>query len=260
MWSYAHNGFTVHQIPVLSDNYVYLIEAEGALVCVDPADAAPVEAACAQLGGNITHIMNTHHHRDHVGANPELKSGYGCTVIGSSYDARRIPGLDMAVDGDSRLKLGKLDISVLYVPGHTLGHIAFLVGDALFCGDTLFGAGCGRLFEGTPEQMWDSLEKIMRLPLATRFYCAHEYTLNNLAFCIRHVIQGDAIGKRLEREQEKRRRNLPTIPGTLEEERITNPFLLVADDAFRLTYAGEHGIAHDPISVFTHIRAARDRW
>jgi len=260
MWSYAHHSFTVHQIPVLSDNYVYLVETEDMLACVDPAEAAPVEAACGKLGRALTHILNTHHHWDHVGGNPELKARYGCTVIGSSCDAERIPALDQAVNEDAPFRLGAVNTSVLFVPGHTRGHIAFHIEDALFCGDTLFGAGCGRLFEGAPEQMWNSLEKIMWLPAATRFYCAHEYTLNNLEFCIKHVTKGDAVRMRLKREEEKRRKNLPTIPGTIGEELSTNPFLLVADDAFRLAYADEHGIEHDPVSVFAHIRAARDRW
>lgn len=260
MWSYSHGGFAVHQIPVLQDNYIYLIETKDVLACVDPAESAPVEAACGTLGRTLTHILNTHHHWDHVGGNPELKARYGCAVIGSSCDAERIPGLDMAVDESAAFRLGRLNVSVLFVPGHTRGHIAFLIEDALFCGDTLFGAGCGRLFEGTPEQMWSSLVKIMRLPGATRFYCAHEYTLNNLAFCIKHVAHSEAVRMRLEREQEKRRRNLPTIPGRLDEERTTNPFMLVADNAFRLAYAEEHDIGHDPVSVFAHIRAARDRW
>jgi len=260
MWSYAHHGFTIHQIPALQDNYIYLIETDDALACVDPAESAPVEAACGALDRKLTHILNTHHHWDHVGGNPELKSKYGCTVIGSSCDEARIPALNQPVSEGDALHLGNLDVFVLSVPGHTRGHIAYVIENALFCGDTLFGAGCGRLFEGTPEQMWNSLNKIMALQPSVRFYCAHEYTLENLAFCIDRVTQDDAVQKRLERDSARRRQGLPTIPGTIGEELATNPFLLPANEEFRKYYAGKHGIRDDPVTVFAHIRAARDRW
>ncbi len=260
MWSYTHHGFTVHQIPALRDNYIYLIETDEILVCVDPAESAPVEAACRRLDRRLTYILNTHHHRDHIGGNPGLKSMYGCAVIGPSYDEVRIPTLDQVVSEGSILHLGNLDISVLFVPGHTCGHIAYIIEDALFCGDTLFGAGCGRLFEGTPEQMWNSLSRIAMLPPSTRFYCAHEYTLRNLEFCIECVIRDDAVQQRFKRNSDRRRQGLPTIPGTIGEELSTNPFLLPANEAFRKSYVEKHGIADDPVTVFAHIRAAKDRW
>ncbi len=260
MWSYTHSGFTVHQIPALQDNYIYLIETAVLLVCIDPAEAAPVMAACGTLGRRLTHILNTHHHLDHVGGNAELKSKYSCTVIGSSYDEVRIPGMDQGVNEGDGIHSGDLDISVLLVPGHTRGHIAYVLEDALFCGDTLFGAGCGRLFEGTPKQMWNSLGKIAALPLSTRFYCAHEYTLSNLEFCIECVTQDDAVQQRFKRDSDKRRQGLPTIPGSIGEELITNPFLLPAHEGFRKAYANQHGIENDPVSVFAHIRAAKDSW
>jgi len=260
MWSYTHHGFTVHQIPALQDNYIYLIETDAILACVDPAEAASVEAACGTLGRKLTHILNTHHHWDHVSGNPELKSKYGCRVIGPSYDEARIPDMDQPVSEGDALHLGKLDMSVLFVPGHTRGHIAYVIENALFCGDTLFGAGCGRLFEGTPEQMWNSLSKITALPAPTRFYCAHEYTLGNLEFCIERVTQDDVVQQRFKRDSDRRRQGLPTIPGTIGEELATNPFLLPANKAFRNNYAGEHGIKNDPVSVFADIRAAKDQW
>jgi len=260
MWSYAHHGFTVHQIPALQDNYIYLIETDDILACVDPAEPASVESACTKLNRKLTYILNTHHHRDHVGGNQELKSKYGCTVIGPSYEEARIPALDRPVSESDALHLGNLDISVLFVPGHTRGHIAYVVGDALFSGDTLFGAGCGRLFEGAPEQMWNSLNKIAALPAATRFYCAHEYTLRNLEFCIERVTQDGVVQQRFNRDHDRRRHGLPTIPGTIGEELATNPFLLPANENFMKNYADEHRIDHDPTTVFTHIRATRDRW
>jgi len=260
MWSYAHHGFTVHQIPALQDNYIYLIETDGVLACVDPAESIPVEAACTKLNHKLTHILNTHHHWDHVGGNPELKSKYGCTIIGPSYDEARIPSMDQPVSEGDALHLGNLNVSILFVPGHTRGHIAYVVEDALFCGDTLFGAGCGRLFEGTPEQMWNSLNKITALPTSTRFYCAHEYTLGNLEFCIEFVTKNDAVQQRIKRDSERCRQGNPTIPGTIGEELETNPFLLPANEDFRRDYVKKRGIKNDPVSVFADIRAAKDCW
>ena len=260
MWSYSHHGFTIHQIPALQDNYIYLIEANDVLACVDPAESAPVESACTKLGRKLTHILNTHHHWDHVAGNLELKSKYGCTIMGSASDAMRIPALDQPVSEWQGFRIGHLDVSVLFVPGHTRGHIAYIIEDALFCGDTLFGAGCGHLFEGTPAQMWHSLNKITALPPSTRFYCAHEYTLENLEFCIERVARNDIIQERFKRDSDRYRQRLPTIPGTLGEELVTNPFLLPAQEDFRKHYADKHGIKDDPVSIFVHIRVLKDRW
>jgi len=263
MWTYEHKDLTVHQLPALSDNFIYLIATDSMLACVDPAEAAPVITACQVLERPLTHILNTHHHWDHVGGNVELKEAYGCTIVGAAHDAARIPGIDVhASEGDS-LKLG-LAVRILDIPGHTSGHIAYVFGEgddtALFCGDTLFGAGCGRLFEGTPEQMWHSLQKIMALPDATRFYCAHEYTLNNLEFCLSAISQSPAITAYRDGCRQRLDQGLPSIPGTLGREKQCNPMLLPADKQFRTSYAQRHGIDDDAISVFTHIREARNHW
>ena len=181
------------QIPVLSDNYVYLAHdtASGATLVVDPAVAAPVVAAAEARGWRLTHILNTHHHGDHTGANLELKAAYGLTIVGAGHDAARIPGIDMRVgDGDSYDFAGHR-AQVMAVPGHTTGHIAyyFADSDALFCGDTLFALGCGRVFEGTMDQMWRSLSALRALPDDTRVYCAHEYTQANARFAL--SVDGD---------------------------------------------------------------------
>jgi len=260
MWHYTHCGFTVHQIPALSDNYVYLIEMPEALVTVDPADAAPVIRACEALGRELTHILNTHHHWDHTDGNLALKSRYGCRIIGAKTDAARIPGLVDAVSEATPVSLNGKAILVLEVPGHTRGHIAFVLDDALFCGDTLFGAGCGRLFEGTPEQMWESLGKLARLPAETRFYCAHEYTVNNLEFALGIDPSNAALIERKQRAEAKRASGIPTIPGTISEELATNPFLRPLDADFRRSYACTHGIEDDAVCVFAHIREARNHW
>lgn len=264
MWSYQHNGFNVHQIPALRDNFIYLIDTGDTLACVDPADAAPVAAACKQLGRKLTHILNTHHHRDHVGGNAELKETFGCIIVAAAHDASRIPGIDMRTGEGDVPELGGLNVRVLDIPGHTSGHIAYVLGKnddtALFCGDTLFGAGCGRLFEGTPAQMWSSLQKLMALPDATRFYCAHEYTLNNLEFCLARISQSDAVMAYRDWCTSRLAQGLPSIPGTLGRERRCNPMLLPEDSGFRTTYAARHGIRHDAVSVYTHIREARNHW
>lgn len=215
MWSYRHKDFSVHQIAALQDNYIYLIEAHNseALIAVDPTEAAPVQAACEQLQKRLTHVFNTHHHRDHTDGNLALKDQYSCLVVGAAIDAERIPGIDIPASESSPPEIEGLVVQVLDVPGHTSGHIAFVIWDALFCGDTLFGAGCGRIFEGTPEQMWTSLEKISRLAGQTRVYCAHEYTLANLNFA-RLVDAGNRELETRTRLDKKHacRKNRPFLP------------------------------------------------
>jgi hydroxyacylglutathione hydrolase len=266
MWSYRHAGFTVHQLPALNDNYIYLIESqdhqgkEGAVAVIDPAEAAPVEAACSELGLSPTHVLNTHHHWDHTGANLKLKERYGCQIVGARSDAARIPGIDIMVDEDSGFTLGSLPVRVLEVPGHTRGHIAYVIADALFCGDTLFGGGCGRLFEGSPAQMWESLQKLARLPAATRVYCAHEYTLSNLRFARTVDADNPALAERISRDTRTRMDNMPTIPSTIGLELATNPFLRPLSPSFCTAYAATAaGTAGEALAVFTDIRTRKDR-
>ncbi|MDX8410277.1 MAG: hydroxyacylglutathione hydrolase, partial [Mariprofundaceae bacterium] len=234
MWSYEHDGFTVHQLAVLNDNYIYLIDAAESdfLAAVDPATSEDVAAACTHMGRRLTHILNTHHHWDHIGGNLELKQRFDCQIVGAAHDAERIPGIDMLAREGEPLILGDLAFHILDVRGHTRGHIAYLLGDALFCGDTLFGAGCGRLFEGTADQMWQSLNKIMQLDDSTKFYCAHEYTENNLMFALEMDSDNVALQARMRDVRQRCRHDMPTIPGTLAEERATNPFLRPLDAAF----------------------------
>jgi hydroxyacylglutathione hydrolase len=268
MWTYQHADFAVHQLPALNDNYIYLIEARHApiLAAVDPAEAEPVVQACRKLGNPLTHILNTHHHWDHTGANVALKQQYSCQIVGNMNDAARIPDIDISLSPDTTWQLaamdgaGHLDVQIIDVPGHTLGHIAYLIDDALFCGDTLFGAGCGRLFEGSPGQMWHSLNRLARLPAATLVYCAHEYTLANLDFASAMDGGNAELAARLERDTAARRQQQPTIPSTIGVEKATNPFLRPLDAEFCRAYAGRTGIAADPLSVFTHVRESKDQW
>ncbi|NQV99416.1 MAG: hydroxyacylglutathione hydrolase [Rhodospirillales bacterium] len=217
------------QIPVLNDNYVYLAHDPQSkqTAVIDPAVGGPVMDALATKGWTLTHILNTHHHADHTGANLELKAETGCTIVGPKADRDRIPGIDVEVaDGDT-YALGKAVARVLDVPGHTRGHNAywFKESDALFCGDTLFALGCGRVFEGTHKQMWNSLSKIMDLPDATRIYCAHEYTQTNGRFALTVEPGNPLLIARMTEIDQLRSQGKPTVPSTLGLEKATNPFL-----------------------------------
>ena len=251
----------IEQIPVLSDNYVYLAREpkSGAVAVVDPAVAPPVLARAEELGWRITHILNTHHHPDHVGGNLEIKQATGCTIVGPKPDRDRIPGIDVEVDDGDRYSFGRADAEVFFVPGHTRGHIAywFAGSNALFCGDTLFALGCGRLFEGTPEQMWASLSRLRALPPETRVYCAHEYTQANARFALSVDGGNHALVERAEEIDRTRAAGRPTVPSTLGQEVATNPFLR-ADDPGLAAAIGLAGA--EPVEVFAEVRQRKDNF
>ena len=250
----------IRQLQALKDNYVYLLhEADsGVTGVVDPSEAAPVFKGLAETGWRLTHILNTHHHHDHTGGNTELKAATKAIVVGPRADRDRIPLIDVAVgDGDS-YAMGGATARVFDVPGHTRGHIAFWFSesDALFCGDTLFLMGCGRLFEGTPAQMWNSLGKLKALPPATRVYCGHEYTQANARFALTVEPGNAALIARAKAVDATRAQGRSTVPATMGEELATNPFLRADQPALQQA-AGAPG---DAVATFASIRLRKDKF
>lgn len=253
-------GVIVHQLPALTDNYIYLIHDpdSGATAAVDPGAADPVMAALADRGWRLTHILNTHHHQDHTGGNLALKRATGAQVVGAGMDSGRIPGLDVQVADGHAVALGAATATVIGVPGHTSGHIAFwfAASHALFCGDTLFSLGCGRLFEGTPADMWQSLDKLRRLPPDTRVYCAHEYTAANGRFARTVEPDNDALAARMDSVARLRAAGRPTVPSLLAEECAANPFLRADLPAVAQAMGLPPGT--DPVRVFAALRQRKD--
>jgi hydroxyacylglutathione hydrolase len=223
------------RVPVLSDNYVWLVhDADSAeTIAVDPSVAEPVLEAAARRGWAITRIWNTHWHPDHTGGNARIKAATGCRVTGPAAEATRIPTLDRAVKEGDVVRIGDHVANVIEVPAHTAGHIAYhLAADrALFIGDTLFAMGCGRLFEGTPAQMYANMRRLEALPGETRVYCAHEYTLANGRYARVAEPGNAAISARQAEVEAMRRRGEATVPTTIALERATNPFMRAASVA-----------------------------
>ncbi len=222
----------VIRIPVLSDNYVWLARehSSGAVVVVDPAVAEPVLAKADELGWAITDIWNTHWHPDHTGGNAEIKAATGCTITGPSAEFERIPTLDVQVRGGDVVRLGAAPAQVIDVPAHTAGHIAFHFDDeaVVFVGDTLFAMGCGRLFEGTADQMFANMQRLAQLPDETHVYCAHEYTQSNGRYALVAEPDNAALADRMAQVDAMRARGEPTVPTTIGLERATNPFMRAA--------------------------------
>ncbi len=223
---------------------------------MDAGDAAPVIDYLDREKIELAAIVCTHHHGDHVGGNRALLERWPVPVYGPARE--QIPGRTRALaEGDTIMLPGiRLELSVLDIPGHTSGHIAYTGNGTVFCGDTLFAAGCGRLFEGTPAQMVASLDKLAALPAETRVYCGHEYTVSNLRFALAVEPQSAALRARLERDRSKRDRGEPTLPSTIGEERATNPFLRASDAAIRDAaerHAGRD--LPDRVAVFAELRA-----
>ena len=219
----------VEIIPCLKDNYSYLIidEINNNACIIDPSEAKPVIDFIEKKNINLKYILNTHHHYDHIGGNKELKKKYNSIVIGYKYDAKRIPEIDILVEDNQIWKAENFEAKIIHVPGHTSGHISFHFFNEklIFTGDTLFSLGCGRIFEGTHEEMFKSLNKIKSLPQDTKIYCGHEYTLQNSNFCIRHDAKNIKLQNKINDIKEKLQNNIPTVPTILKDEIDCNIFL-----------------------------------
>ncbi len=246
-------------LPVLTDNYIYVIHdsVSQETAVVDPALAQPVLDILNKKGWQLNYIFNTHHHSDHIGGNLELKYKTGCEVIASKQDFHRIPGIDCSVNEGDRLSLGKHPVNVIFTPGHTLGHIVFhFFEDAiLFCGDTLFVMGCGRLFEGTAEQMWHSLQKLKALPPVTKVFCTHEYTVANGCFAMTVEPNNTVLQLHMIEVQRCRSQNKPTVPTTIADELATNPFF--REDSADLQCTIDM-LGRTPVEIFAEVRRLKN--
>jgi len=248
-------------IPCLKDNYSYLIidEKNKNACVVDPSEAQPIINYLEREKIQLTFILNTHHHYDHVGGNNELKKRYNAKVVGFFGDKHRIPGIDITLKDNERWKFGRSVVKILHIPGHTLGHICFFFENEklAFTGDTLFSLGCGRIFEGTFEQMFKSLEKIKNLPKDTMIYCGHEYTDNNGKFCISIDKENEKLKDRIKEVQIKRKRNQPTLPVSLGQELDTNIFLRCDDKKIKNNIKMK---TSSELEIFTKLRNLKDKF
>ena len=219
----------VEIIKCLQDNYSYLlINEKNQNACViDPSEAQPIIDFVEKKNINLKFILNTHHHHDHVGGNNELKKKYGAKIVGFKNDKDRIPEIDILVENNQTWMAEDFETKIIHIPGHTSGHICFyfLKDKIAFTGDTLFSLGCGRIFEGTYEQMFASLNKLKKLPVDTKIYCGHEYTLKNSMFCLQHEKNNKNLEKKIFEIKDKLKNNLPTLPSTIGEELACNIFL-----------------------------------
>ena len=253
----------VTPIPCLSDNYAYLIvdEATGDAAVVDASEADPVRKAVAREKARVTAILSTHHHFDHVGGNEELSAAWGVPVYGGEKDQGRLPGLSKPLAHGDEVTVGRARARVLHIPGHTLGHIAYAFPGHVFTGDTLFFAGCGRLFEGTPEMMVESLlQRLGALPDDTLVYCGHEYTEKNLEFAL-SVEPGNARARKvLEEVRVKRKAGKPSIPSTIGLEKEVNPFLRASSPEIQAAVHKRYPEAKDPVAIFARIREMKDNF
>jgi hydroxyacylglutathione hydrolase len=250
-------SLTVTLVPCLKDNYAYLLADRDAGLCavVDPSEPGPVKAALAKSGLKLTHILNTHHHWDHTGGNEALKAEFRAIVVGPGKDRDRIPGIDEDVSEDTGWTFGPHRARILEVPAHTKGAITFVFGDIAFTGDTLFAMGCGRLFEGDPPMMWNSLSKLMTLPDDTRIYCGHEYTLSNGRFALTLEPNNADLKARMREVEAARAKNEPTVPSTMELEKKTNPFLRPNSPELRRSLGMENA---SDVEVFGETRRRKD--
>ncbi|PCI38366.1 MAG: hydroxyacylglutathione hydrolase [Thiotrichales bacterium] len=247
-------------IPAFSDNYLWIISDSKTHVAaiIDPGDANPVIRYLQNHNLSLEYIVLTHHHNDHIAGIAQLVKQYSPKVFGNQRSAGEFLDIDISHKNSINLEKLQLDLNVLHTPGHTSDHVVYFNNQHLFCGDTLFAAGCGRLFEGTHVEMFHSLQKLTKLPAQTKIYCAHEYTLQNLNFACSILPNNQDIQTRRQQVKDLREQNKITLPSTIEIELATNPFLMCINPATQAQFK-EFNIA-DPVELFGHIRKLKDKF
>ena len=248
-------------IPCLNDNYSYLIhdEISNTVAIVDPSEFIPCDTIISKNYQKLDFILNTHHHYDHVGGNEELKKKYNSKVLGFENDKNRIPQIDTVLKDNQEFKIGTLNFTTIFIPGHTRGHVAFYFKKerVVFTGDTLFSLGCGRVFEGTYKQMFQSLNKLKNLPGETKVYCGHEYTFKNLEFCLKFNPNNDFLKKKKDDIKLSLKNKKPTIPSTIADEIKANIFFRVNDPDIKKAINLENS---PDIEIFTKLRDLKDNF
>ena len=248
-------------IPCLNDNYSYLIhdEISNTVAIVDPSEFIPCDSIISKNYKKLDFILNTHHHYDHVGGNEELKKKYNSKVLGFENDKNRIPQIDTVLKDNQEFKIGTLNFTTIFIPGHTRGHVAFYFKKerVVFSGDTLFSLGCGRVFEGTYKQMFQSLNKLKNLPGETKVYCGHEYTFKNLEFCLKFNPNNDFLKKKKNDIKLSLKNKKPTIPSTIADEIKANIFFRVNDPDIKKAINLENS---PDIEIFTKLRDLKDNF
>ena len=248
-------------ISCLTDNYSYLIRDKETNIVgvIDPSEFNPVDLQIQKTYKKLDFILNTHHHLDHVGGNTELKKKYNSKIVSSSLDEKRIPGIDIKKNDGDQFYLGKTEFKVINIPGHTIGHVAFFSQrtGVIFTGDTLFSLGCGKVFEGTIEQMFNSLQKISSLPKNTKIYCGHEYTIKNGEFCMSIDKSNTKLINRIQDSKNKFKKKIPSIPITIGEELETNIFLRCDNKKIKKSLKMDNS---SKLEVFTRLRSLKDNF
>ena len=248
-------------IPCLNDNYSYLLheEVSNTVAIVDPSEFSACDKSIDKNFKKLDFILNTHHHSDHVGGNKELKQKYNSKVLGFKNDKNRIPGIDEVLKDNQKFRIGLLNFTTIFIPGHTSGHIAFYFKKekVIFTGDTLFSLGCGRIFEGTSEQMFRSLNKLKNLPLDTKVYCGHEYTDQNLKFCLKFNPNNNFLKKKKDAIEISLKNKKPTIPSTIGDEIKANIFFRLNDPDVKKAIKLENS---PDIEIFTKLRDLKDNF